>query len=248
MRRIRLGGRVVDIPVRVSGRARRTRIVVDGRRDVEIVVPPRTRAAAIDALLAEHRGWLERQLARPPIEFRLGLQRDDCVWVGGRAHAVPAVLSVERWYRERARAVVTRAAVHEGTRLGIGYASIAIRDQRTRWGSCSSRGALSFNWRLVLAPAEVLEYVVVHELCHRRRHDHSPAFWRLVEEARPGFRAERAWLDEHGPELLAYVPPVPSAAWSRLAGGTSRFPQTPSTGPLRGRALRAGRRSTATAR
>ena len=81
-----------------------------------------------------------------------------------------------------------------------------FRDQRTRWGSCSSRGTLSFNWRLALAPLEVLDYVVVHELCHLREANHSPRFWRLVGERRPGWREQRAWLREHGAELLAFRP------------------------------------------
>ena len=86
------------------------------------------------------------------------------------------------------------------------YARIAIRGQRTRWGSCSSRGTLSFNWRLALAPPSVLDYVVVHELCHLREPNHSPRFWALVAERRPGWRAERDWLREHGEELLAFRP------------------------------------------
>src|SRR5438045_287681 len=89
----------------------------------------------------------------------------------------------------------------------VGFRSLAIREQRTRWGSCSATGRLSFNWRLVLAPADVLAYVVVHELCHRLRPDHSRAFWSLVADARPTFRREREWLRTHGAELLAYSPP-----------------------------------------
>ncbi|MDQ3823259.1 MAG: M48 family metallopeptidase, partial [Actinomycetota bacterium] len=92
----------------------------------------------------------------------------------------------------------------EAARLGVAYERIAIRDQRTRWGSCSRRGTLSFNWRLVLAPTGVLEYVVVHELCHLREPNHSRRFWALLESARPGYRAERQWLRRHGWELLAY--------------------------------------------
>ena len=102
--------------------------------------------------------------------------------------------------------MVTEVAETEAARLGLAYASIQIRDQRTRWGSCSPRGTLTFNWRLVLAPHAVLDYVVVHELCHLREANHGPAFWRLVEQARPGYKVPRAWLRRHGHELLAYTP------------------------------------------
>jgi predicted metal-dependent hydrolase len=107
---------------------------------------------------------------------------------------------------------VVRVLEREATRLCIAYRSITIRDQRGRWGSCSHRGALSFNWRLILAPQAVLAYVVVHELCHVIRHDHSPVFWQLVALARPSFREERKWLADHGHELLAYRVPERAAA------------------------------------
>ena len=178
MRRVEVGGRTVEVPVRVSKRARRIRIVVDGARNVEVVVPPRTPAGAVDALLVAHGSWLERQLAKPPRPFRLGLQRDDCVWIGGEARPLPAVSRLERWYREEARREAGRLAELGAVRLGVAYAGIAIRDQRTRWGSCSTRGTLSFNWRLILAPGTVFAYVVSHELCHLVWQDHSPAFWR----------------------------------------------------------------------
>ena len=103
---------------------------------------------------------------------------------------------------------VTEVAEREAPRLEVEYGRIAIRDQRTRWGSCSTRGTLSFNWRLVLAPAEILEYVVVHELCHLREPNHSPRFWALLASARPGFRSEKDWLSRHGWELQAYTPPT----------------------------------------
>jgi predicted metal-dependent hydrolase len=90
--------------------------------------------------------------------------------------------------------------------LGVTVRRIEVRDQRTRWGSCSTRGTLSFNWRLVLAPFDVLDYVVVHELCHLVEPNHSRRFWRLLETRRPGWRAQRDWLDRHGPELLAFRP------------------------------------------
>ena len=98
------------------------------------------------------------------------------------------------------------AAAREAARLGLVYARIAVRDQRTRWGSCSTRGTLSFSWRLALAPPEVLDYVVVHELLHLREHNHSRAFWRLLDEHRPSWREQADWLRAHGEELQAFSP------------------------------------------
>jgi predicted metal-dependent hydrolase len=89
--------------------------------------------------------------------------------------------------RRAARELVTMLAEDEAQELDVTYNRIEIRDQRTRWGSCSTRGTLSFNWRLVLAPYDVLDYVVVHELCHLREPNHSKRFWKLVEARRPGW-------------------------------------------------------------
>lgn len=82
------------------------------------------------------------------------------------------------------------------------YNRITIRDQKTRWGSCSARGTLSFNWRLMLAPPAILDYVVVHELCHLTHMNHSAAFWQAVESVYPDYRNARKWLKEHGQELI----------------------------------------------
>ena len=108
--------------------------------------------------------------------------------------------------RIAARELVTVLAEEEAERVGVAYQRIRIGGQRTLWGSCSARGTLSFNWRLVLAPPEVLDYVVVHELCHLRVPDHSLRFWALVARHRPHWRDQRDWLRRHGPELLAFRP------------------------------------------
>jgi predicted metal-dependent hydrolase len=187
------------------------RIVSHADGKLEVVVPPATSERSIDRLLTEHQPWIERQVRRAEqTSYVLGLQRDDVVWIHGQALPLPDARSTDTWYRGRARSAITDAVVRDAERLGVRYTQLAVRDQRTRWGSCSSRGTLSFNWRLVLAPIEVLEYVVVHELCHLVQHNHSRAFWQLVEQARPGYGAERDWLRRHGPELLAYTPPLPA--------------------------------------
>jgi predicted metal-dependent hydrolase len=108
--------------------------------------------------------------------------------------------------RRAARELVAMLIDEEAPEIGVEPARVQIRDQRSRWGSCSTRGTLSFNWRLVLAPFDVLDYVVVHELCHLREPNHSRRFWKLVEQRRPDWREQRDWLHEHGPELLAFRP------------------------------------------
>lgn len=89
--------------------------------------------------------------------------------------------------------------------VGVTYNRIFIKEQKTRWGSCSSKGNLNFNWRLILAPEEVLNYVVVHELAHRKEMNHSKAFYAIVESVLPDYRQSRKWLRENGQRLWDMV-------------------------------------------
>jgi predicted metal-dependent hydrolase len=108
---------------------------------------------------------------------------------------------VERFYRRAARAEVAPRLDRATAIVGRPYRSLTIRAQRTRWASCSAQGAMSFNWRLLLAPERVLDYVVWHEVCHLQVADHSPRFWALVERHWPTWRTERAWLTHNGAGL-----------------------------------------------
>jgi predicted metal-dependent hydrolase len=108
--------------------------------------------------------------------------------------------------RVAARELISALAEEEAPRIGVSYQRIRTGAQRTLWGSCSPTGCLSFNWRLVLAPPAVLDYVVIHELCHLQVRDHSPRFWRLVDRHCPEWREQRGWLCRHGAELLAFRP------------------------------------------
>jgi predicted metal-dependent hydrolase len=181
--------RMDEVEVRRSPRARRWRLEVPWGERARLTVPQRTSRSEVERLLAEKRSWIEEQRRRQVP--RLGLER----------------LAVsESEARIATRELVTVLAEEEAERVGVAYQRIRIGGQRTLWGSCSARGTLSFNWRLVLAPPEVLDYVVVHELCHLRVPDHSLRFWALVARHRPHWRDQRDWLRRHGPELLAFRP------------------------------------------
>ena len=105
------------------------------------------------------------------------------------------------WFKDRARLAIEREIEAHGPALHVAPSAVALRDPRTRWGSASREGRLSFSWRLVLAPREALETVVVHELAHLRYFGHGPRFWGLVASRRPDHRVWRAWLREHSLEL-----------------------------------------------
>lgn len=115
-----------------------------------------------------------------------------------RVHAAePAAVRrlLEGWFRDRAGELLAERMAHLAHALDVSYARITVRAQRTRWGSCSSRGTVSLNWRLVLLPAALADYVLAHELAHLREMNHSPAFWALVGSVIPDYRARRRELE-----------------------------------------------------
>jgi len=111
-------------------------------------------------------------------------------------------VALERWYRRMARREIGERLDRACALAGLEYTRLTIRDQRTRWGSCSRNGAMSFNWRLLLAPSEVLDYVVWHEVCHLEVMDHSPRFWALVARHCPEHAKRAAWLRHNAATLV----------------------------------------------
>jgi predicted metal-dependent hydrolase len=110
--------------------------------------------------------------------------------------------AIERFYRRAARAEIAPRLDRATAVAASSYSALDIRGQRTRWASCSAAGRMSFNWRLLLAPERVLDYVVWHEVCHLEVLDHSPRFWTLLEGRWPTYRDERDWLRRHGATLV----------------------------------------------
>lgn len=133
--------------------------------------------------------------------------RPGALSVGGRTRQ-ERLAAIDRWYRREARGRIEAVVAREAERLGLYPTKVTIRDQRTRWGSCSTSGTLSFNWRLVIGPAEALDYVVVHELVHLRHHDHSSRFWTALSDAMPDWRPRAAWLRANERSLTSWSPVV----------------------------------------
>ncbi|MDH3254140.1 MAG: M48 family metallopeptidase [Acidobacteriota bacterium] len=117
------------------------------------------------------------------------------------AREAAARACVDAWFAQRARADVEAHIRRYAPRLGHTPTAFRFKNQKTLWGSCSARGVISLNWRLVAAPKKILEYVVVHEICHLVERNHSPKFWRLVAALMPDYREHRPWLTRHGVAL-----------------------------------------------
>jgi hypothetical protein len=210
--------------VRRSSRARRVRVTVDRMGAVEVVLPQRMPLDAAQDAVRELRPWIDRRLAEARRQRAAVLARGDTLpYLGatlvvgaepGRARVTrrgdlllvpqgserPA--AIERWYRRMARDEIRARLDRACAIAGLEYKRLTIRDQRTRWGSCSRDGAMSFNWRLLLAPAEVLDYVIWHEVCHLAFMDHSPRFWGLVSRYCPEHRTHAAWLRRNAGTLV----------------------------------------------
>ena len=167
-------------------------------------------AKALAALPSVHRGYVPGE-AFPylgttyPLEVVEGQKerlRLDGRFKLAASHQSEAALAFERWYRDQARQVLTARVEFFAHQYEFPYQGIRITSARTRWGSCSSTGSLSFSWRLILAPLAVVDYVVVHELVHTVFHNHSKQFWHRVGMVLPDNQKHRRWLREHGRGLL----------------------------------------------
>ena len=161
----------------------------DGRALLIGGVPHEVAVAPLPVMLRRTR-IVHDDTPRPRLSIEVA--RDD-------DRTLPGIL--EPWLRSEAREVVERRVVIRARDLGVEPASLTIRDQRSRWGSASRRGTLSFSWRLVMTPATILDYVVVHELAHLREFGHGPHFWDIVEDHVPDVSGARRWLRAHESEL-----------------------------------------------
>jgi predicted metal-dependent hydrolase len=214
---------VAEYRIRRSPRARRVRVTVDADGSVTVTLPRRAPEKAAAEAVKELAPWIARrrrtlarvaaEVARPvgtvpylgetltllpqPSRERVHRRGDVLLVPDGDPRT-----ALERFYRRAARTEIAPRLDAATARAGSRYAGLTIRGQRTRWASCSSDGRMSFNWRLLLAPPEILDYVVEHEVCHLEVMDHSPRFWGLLESRVPDWRAHAAWLRRYGSTLV----------------------------------------------
>lgn len=222
------GGHRIKVRLEVNAKARRLIIRLDERRrEAVAVAPSRGQIEAAAAFAAERVDWISSRLQHLPevVRFEEGAifnyRGEPCQITGegeGRLARLVAGeprtlcapgdpetlhLRVERFLKKQARADLTRAVKRHTETLGVDYKGISVKDTRSRWGSCTFDGQLSFSWRLIMAPPAVLDYVAAHECAHLIEMNHSNKFWALVAKCCPDWKRQRAWLRVHGAELQA---------------------------------------------
>lgn len=229
---IDLDGVRTAVAVKVSARARSFRLSLPATGPL-LTLPQSARWADAEAFLHRHRHWLAARLPRSAGAQRLeagatlplrglphlvvstgtlrgrieiGTSADGpVIRVPGDAQHQPRRLY--DWLKAEALADLSRQSQFHARRLGVTVAQVRLRSQSSRWGSCSSTGNINYNWRLILAPPHVLDYVAAHEVAHLVEMNHSPAFWVTVTRTLPDMERGKAWLKAHGRELMAWQAP-----------------------------------------
>lgn len=220
-----IGSPPVEVHIRRSARARRYSLRIsnaDGK--VNLTVPTRASVKEAVSFAERQESWLQKHLAKrspktipvfggtvdflgKPYVICKGASRQVNIDGGnicapGNEDQLPAKL--RGFCKVQARAVLMSASQNYADKLGVSFGRITLRDTRSRWGSCSHEGNLMFSWRLVLAPAEVIDYVAAHEVSHLLEMNHSDAYWRIVQGICPNYRQHRDWLRKNGHLLHQY--------------------------------------------
>ncbi len=222
---IGVGSPEITIALKRSPRAKRMTLRLSNATGIATLTLPKRVSMMEARLFAERQHeWLRKNIAkRPPrnmitIGQTLPIRGKPVllVWGTGRTSRLQgdslhlpgdptlAPRKLQGWLKAQARHELTIASQHYAAKLGCEFAGITLRDTRSRWGSCSSAGALMYSWRLILAPASVLDYVAAHEVAHLKLMSHSADFWALVAQLKPGYERDRDWLRKNGPSLHSY--------------------------------------------
>ncbi|KAF0173938.1 MAG: Zinc metalloprotease [Rhodobacteraceae bacterium] len=212
----------IEITLRRTARARRFSLrVSQATGAVTLSIPTRAREAEALAFVRAQEGWIRAALARMPAVVGVGIGAElpfegrmlqlaagagRSVRIEGDSLIVPgdadrAAARVSAFLRVQARNRLVAASDHYAAQIGRKVTRVTLRDTRSRWGSCTSDGALMYSWRLIMAPPRVLDYVAAHEVAHMLEMNHSDRFWAVVDRLFPGWQAERAWLKRQGGAL-----------------------------------------------
>lgn len=184
-------GRQKELLIDVLYSDRRTLgLEVTREGQVKLRAPRRTSDSVLQRFAQEKRAWM--------IEKYLMMEQRRETDASREAPDYVENPELEKKYRQMARARIEERVIFFAAKMGVSYGRISIRAAKTRWGSCSYAGNLNFHWKLILMPPEILDYVVVHELAHRKEMNHSKAFWSEVEQILPDYRERRKWLKQYG--------------------------------------------------
>ena len=209
-----------DIPeykIRVSSRARHARLQVKPFVGLEVVIPKRFPRNQVESFVTRHRGWINEQLDKHAASFEMPslpeqihvvftnevftieyMDENGLTEASGhlRVNRHEADSLLRNWVREKARKELSPRLSELAQQFNFSYQRTSIRSQKSRWGSCSIRGTISLNDQLIFLPSEAVDYLLIHELCHTRHMNHSPAFWKLVAQCCPDFSKQEAVLSQ----------------------------------------------------
>ncbi len=217
---LQIGHPAIEITLRRKRNARRLtlRLAADG---IFLTIPNRTPIREAEAFALKQEPWLRSKLSERPEKHHVGqngtvpihgeardivagtgrvpILNGDTIEVPGLQERYPT--KIKAYLKEVARAQLTKASDHYAAKIGRSYGKITLRDTRSRWGSCTSKGDLMYSWRLAMAPPKVLDYVAAHEVAHLLEMNHSPRYWANVAEICPDYAIHRAWLRRNGAGL-----------------------------------------------
>ena len=219
-----VAGQKVQLRFRRNPKARRMIMRLSSKGDgLVMTLPKRVSLAEALRFAATSSGWIEKNLARQsqhkaladgaeilfrgaPHAVKLTGGRRGLVAIENGVITIPGdIAHAERRLRDHMKKLalvdLTAATKHYATQMNVSFSRITVRDQKSRWGSCAASGALSYSWRLILAPPDVLDYVAAHEVAHRAHMNHGPKFWRMVLTHCPHTKSATLWLKKHGSQV-----------------------------------------------
>jgi predicted metal-dependent hydrolase len=214
---IAVGNEIISYTLKRSLRARMVWLQIHSEKGLNVTVPRNYNVDDVPAYIISKSSWILRHLKRIRSEVPSSkVPQLPLCYLGNPLkifeeaskpnYILPDGSGVDHnsaliWLRQQSQDIIVSKVSLYSQRIGVRFARVSIRDQKTRWGSCSHLGNLNFNWRLIMAPEPVLDYVIIHELCHLKRMSHSKAFWSIVTKYCSDWPEKRRWLNKHSREL-----------------------------------------------